>query len=383
MRLRLSTNEPLFRLTSFSPLVGSVSFGNLRPHMLRSTIALAILSFCCAALGAEKVFDFLLEKQNETPSGFRSALFGTGQPGEWKIIMDDVPTLFGPLIPNATSGRKRPVLAQLSRDRTDERFPMLIYTNEVFGDFTLTTRFKLVAGEAEQMAGIAFRIQDERNYYYVRASGLGNTFYFFKIVDGQRGAPIGNKAEIPKGVWHEMTIECKATRIRALLNGKEIIPWLDDKSFIRGNVGYWTKSDSVTYFADTTMVYKPQVTLAQSLVKDAHVQFPRLQGLKIYAPVLEDGTMRVIASLNPDEVGQPAPKEADDVLAKQGYYYGKEDGEVMLTLPLRDNNGEKVAAVCVVMKSFFGQTQNNALARAMPVVKGMEARIQRLSDLMQ
>ena len=55
----------------------------------------------------------------------------------------------------------------------------------------------------------------------------------------------------------------------------------------------------------------------------------------------------------------------------------------MLTLPLHDNNGEKVAAVRLVMKSFVGQTENNALARAMPVVKGMEMRIQTLKDLVQ
>ena len=351
--------------------------------MLRRTIALSVLLFCYAALGAEKVLDFRQEKLNETPRGFRSALFGKGEPGEWKIIEDDVPTMFGPLIPNAPGGRKRPVLAQLSRDRTDERFPLLIYSEEVFGDFTLTTRFKLVSGNEEQMAGIAFRLQDERNFYYVRASALGNTFNFFKVVEGQRSAPIGNKVEIPRGVWHEMTIECKATRIRALLNGKEVIPWLDDKSFIRGNIGYWTKSDAVSYFADTTIVYKPQETLAQILVKDAYAKYPRLQGLKIFAPVTEDGAMRVIASLNAEELCQPAPKEAEDVLSKQGYYYGKGDGDVMLTLPLRDNNGDKVAAVRVVMKSFLGQTEKNALARAMPVVKGMETRIQTLKDLMQ
>ena len=58
-------------------------------------------------------------------------------------------------------------------------------------------------------------------------------------------------------------------------------------------------------------------------------------------------------------------------------------GEIALTLPLHDNNGEKVAAVRLVMKSFVGQTENNALARAMPVVKGMEMRIQTLKDLVQ
>ena len=54
-----------------------------------------------------------------------------------------------------------------------------------------------------------------------------------------------------------------------------------------------------------------------------------------------------------------------------------------MTLPLHDNNGDKVAAVRLVLKSFLGQTENNALARAMPVVKGMEMRIQTLKDLLQ
>jgi hypothetical protein len=36
-----------------------------------------------------------------------------------------------------------------------------------------------------------------------------------------------------------------------------------------------------------------------------------------------------------------------------------------------------------VMKTFLGQTEKNALARAMPVVQGMETRIQTLKDLVQ
>ena len=351
--------------------------------MLRRAIALAVLLSAGAAFGAEKVFDFRQDKLNETPRGFRSALAGTGQPGEWKMVQDESPSVLAAVSLNELSGGKRPVVAQLSRDRTDERFPMLIYEDETFGDFTLTTRFKLVDGAVEQMAGVAFRIQDERNYYYIRASGLGGTFYFYKIVNGLRSAPIGNKIEIRKGVWHGLTIECKGTRIQAWLNGKEAIPALEDKSFISGSIGFWTKSDAVTYFGDTTIVYKPKEILAQTLVKDAFQKFPRLQGLKFYAPGSENGELRVVASLDPSEVGQAAPPEIGKVLLERGYYYGKGDGEVMLTLPLHDSNGDKVAAVRMVMKSFLGQTENNALARAMPVVKGMEIRIQTLKDLTQ
>lgn len=351
--------------------------------MLRRAIALAVFLSGGAAFGAEKVFDFRQDKLNETPRGFRSTLAGTGQPGEWKIVQDEFPSMLAPLSPNAPGGGKRPVVAQLSRDRTDERFPMLVYEGETFGDFTLTTRFKLVDGAVEQMAGVAFRIQDERNYYYIRASGLGGTFYFYTVVNGQRSGPTGNKIEIRKGVWHNLTIECKATRIQFRLDGKEVIPELQDKTFTSGKIGFWTKSDAVTYFGDTTIVYTPKEILAQTLVKDAFQKYPRLQGLRIYAPASENSELRVIASLDSSEVGQAAPLEVGKVLLERGYYYGKGDGEVMLTLPLHDSNGDKVAAVRVVMKSFLGQTENNALARAMPVVKGMETRILTLKDLTQ
>lgn len=351
--------------------------------MLRNAIAWVVLLSCWAVSGADLVFDFREDKVDATPRNFRSTLAGYGQPGDWKVILDDVPSILAPLSPNAPSAGKRPVLAQLSREQTDEHFPMLIFEGETFGDFKLTTHFKIVDGKEEQMAGIAFRIQDEKNYYYIRASALGNTFNFFKIVDGKRGAPVGNKIEIRKGVWHQMTVECKGTQIRSLLNGKEIIPPLDDPSFASGKIGFWTKSDAVSYFADTTVTYKPKETLAQTLVKDSFTKYPRLLGLKIYAPVTNEGPLQTVASLNPLEVGQPAPKEAAEVLTQRGYYYGKSSDEVVLTLPLHDSNGDKVAAVRVVMKTFLGQTENNAVARAMPVVKGMENRIQTLKDLIQ
>ncbi len=351
--------------------------------MLRSAIALAVILSGCAVFGAEKTFDFRQDRLNETPRGFRSTLAGSGAAGEWKVVEDELPSLIAPLSPNAPRAGKRPVVAQLSRDRTDERFPMLIFEEETFADFRLTTRFKLVDGSVEQMAGIAFRLQDERNYYYIRASGLGGTFYFYKIVNGQRSAPIGNKIEISKGVWHDLIIDCKGTRIQAWLDGKEVFPALEDKSFTSGYVAFWTKSDAVSYFGDTSIVYKPKEILAQTLVKDAFQKYPRLQGLKIYAPASENGELRVVASLDASEVGQAAPTEVGKVLMERGYYYGKADGEVMLTLPLHDSNGDKVAAVRLVMKSFLGQTEKNALARAMPVVRSMETRIQALKDLTQ
>ena len=342
------------------------------------------------AQGAEKVLDFREEALDRAPRGFQALIAGTGGKADWRVILDSVPSLMPSIAPislssttNARPATRRPVVAQLAREKTDEHFPLLVYDEETFGDFSVSTRFKLVDGQEEQMAGLAFRLQDEKNFYYIRASALGSTFNFYKVVNGVRGPPTGNTVPIAKGVWHELFIECKGTRIRALLDGKEAIPALEDRTFASGKVAFWTKSDSVSYFADTVINYKPRETLAQLLVRDAYKRYPKLIGLQIYAPTEQTGPLRVVASLNPGEVGQAAPNEAGDVLSKQGYFYGKNSGIVMLTLPLRDNGGDKVAAVRLVMKSFPGQTEKNAVARAMPVVQSMETRIQTWQDLIQ
>jgi hypothetical protein len=50
-------------------------------------------------------------------------------------------------------------------------------------------------------------------------------------------------------------------------------------------------------------------------------------------------------------------------------------------MPLRDRNGDPIAAMRVVLKSFAGQTEQNAFARATPLVKGIQARVHSLQDL--
>jgi hypothetical protein len=50
---------------------------------------------------------------------------------------------------------------------------------------------------------------------------------------------------------------------------------------------------------------------------------------------------------------------------------------------LRDRNGESIAAVRVVMKSFPGQTEDNAIVRAQPILKLMQPRVQSLETLLE
>jgi hypothetical protein len=343
----------------------------------------AMLMVALAAPAAERKFDFGDTAENQTPPGFRSTVTGKGKPGEWKIVLDDVPSQMPAISSRAAAIAKRPVLAQLAQDPTDEHFPLLMFQEETYDDFTLTTRIKNVKGVAEQMAGIAFRIQDETNYYVVRASSLGNTFRFYKVVNGLRGPLIGPEVPIKAGVWHDLTIECKGNQIRCLFDGKELIPMLTDNSFARGKIGFWTKSDSVSYFADTRITYTPHEPPAQAIVRDTLKNNPRLVGLELYVLAPDPQKPRLIASKDPKAIGKIGGHAEQDVISRSVTYYGKGKRSVVVTMPLHDRNGDTVAAARVILSTFPGQTEQTALARALPIVKEIEGRITSLQALLE
>jgi hypothetical protein len=300
------------------------------------------------------------------------------------VIEEDVPSLLPPLTAQtAPSHARHSVLAQVAQDPTDEHFPLLVYDEQTFGDFTLTTRFKIVSGIAEQMAGLAFRVQNESNYYVVRASSLDGTFRFYKVRDGRREPLVGPKVPIPLGSWQELSVDCQGNQIRCRLNGQEVISVKDNNTpFTRGKIAFWTKSDSVSYFTDTRIVYVPFETSAQKIVKEMLQHYPRLLGLKIYVPGKEAGRTRVIASGNEEDLGQAGAKTEQEVIGRGETYYGKEKDEISVIMPLRDRNGDAMAAVRVVMKSFPGQTEENAIIRAAPIVKEIQTRARALDDLL-
>jgi hypothetical protein len=321
-----------------------------------------------SATADEKIFDFSTQKLNEPPEGFRSTLTGFGKAGDWKIILD----------------REQSVLGQLAQERIETHFPLLVFDGEIFDDFVLQTRLKLVGGQDEQMAGIAFRIRDEKNYYYIRASALGDTFAFFRVINGELSSPVSSKFNFETNVWYDLVIDCKANEIHASLGRKELLlVVVRDAPLSSGKVGFWTKSDSVSYFGRTKITYSPRQILAQKIVRDTLTKYPRLRGINIFAAAEGKPEARLVAGTNPAEIGRLAQALENDVIARGAIYYGKENDSVLVTFPLHDVNGDTVAAIKLMMKSFPGQTEKNALARALPIVKEIESRIQRAADLLQ
>jgi hypothetical protein len=347
-------------------------------------LLVALLAWTAA--GAERVFNFGEYPFDQTPSNFVSTVTGTGKPGEWKILLDQTPSLMPARDANTPAVTQHAVLAQLERFAVDQHFPVLVYNDEKFDDFSFGTRIKLTGGALAQMGGIVFRYQDPKNYYVLVASALDKRFWFFKIVNGVRSEKlIGPAIEISRDEWHEISVKCDGNHINCLFDGKQIIPMITDDSFSSGKVGFWTKSDSVVYFTDSKVEFTPRETLAQTLVSSTVQEYARVLGMKIFAASPGSSNITVVASKDPKDLRQAGGKVEADVIQNGKSYFGrdKKAGTVTVTAPLRDRNGDSVAAVVFVMKTFPGETEDTALMKSQTMIKKIEPRVASLEDLLR
>ena len=344
------------------------------------------LVLAVSAPGAEIKIAFSDFAVGQSPTNFHNALAGAGQPGDWKIVTDESPSALAPLMPQITATARtvrHPVLAQLSQDPTDEHFPMLIYDGQTFKNFKLAVPFKIVGGEAEQMAGIVFRYQNASNFYVLRASALGRNVRFYKVVNGVRSDPLGPTLDIATNTWHTLAAQCLGAQITCWLDGKPLMPTLNDSSFSSGKIGFWTKSDAVSYFGDTAIDYTPMVPPAQALVRDTLKKYPRILGLRIYT--LDDkGQIHILASKTESEIGRPGTDAELNTLKNGAIAIGHGEGTVAVDMPLNDRNGEPIATVRVQLKSYaLAETQDMVLDRVRIIINEMQKRALSKEDLME
>ena len=184
------------------------------------------------------VYSFDSDAAGQMPAKFHGALTGQGRKSEWVVKADSS----APSQPN--------VLAQVSNDKTDYRFPLAIADEGSFQDVDVSVKFKAVSGEVDRAAGLVFRLTDANNYYIVRANALENNCRLYHVVAGKRVQFAGANFKVASGEWHELRVECIGNRITCYYDGDKKIESTDDTFKEAGKVGLWTKADSVTYFDD-------------------------------------------------------------------------------------------------------------------------------------
>jgi len=148
----------------------------------------------------------------------------------------------------------RQVLAQVVETQP---WAVAILEDQKFDDLDVTVRFRPISGKEDASGGIIFRAKDGRNYLLVRANALENNFRLYTMVNGKRSTIASTTVTEPRlGEWHKIRVVAKGPKIQAYLDDSLLLDH-EDKTFMSGWVGLWTKADSVTEFADLEVLGTP------------------------------------------------------------------------------------------------------------------------------
>ena len=146
-------------------------------------------------------------------------------------------------MPGAPSGKR--VLVQRAA-RND--FNVIVAPGGPYSDVDVSVRFKPISGREDASGGIVFRFSDGR-YYVVRANALEDNFRLY-YYDQRRYHLATARVKPPAlGQWHTLRVVAIGDHIQAYLDGQLLLDHRDSR-FRSGQIGLWTKADSVTAFDD-------------------------------------------------------------------------------------------------------------------------------------
>jgi hypothetical protein len=207
-----------------------------RQIAIRSALVLVIAG-AAAALGQGReamTVDIGKLAPNLEPD-FTQLRTGEGEAAEWTIVADA----------SAEGGR---AIAQVSKDKTNYRFPLAIYKPFSGKDLEVLVRFKPVAGAVDQAGGIAVRLLTPDDYYFVRANALEDNVRFYRVVKGQREQLAGADVKVAPNVWHTLALKAEGDRFSISYDSKTLFTAEDNTFAGPGKVALWTKADSLTHF---------------------------------------------------------------------------------------------------------------------------------------
>ncbi len=195
---------------------------------------------------ADHVYTFDRDLRAKPPGGFVESLTGEGGPVSWHVIEAS----------DAPSGRQ--VVAQLSQDATNARYPMLVLDEFSAKNVDVSVRFRTISGTVDQAAGIVWRWQNKDNYFVVRANALEHNVVAYKTVSGKRssigvqgnGDAYGVQVEVPSTKWNTLRVRMVGNMAEIYFNDQRLFAVENDAIPSAGKVGLWTKADSVTQFDD-------------------------------------------------------------------------------------------------------------------------------------
>ncbi|HJQ71193.1 MAG TPA: hypothetical protein VKA70_19610 [Blastocatellia bacterium] len=123
-----------------------------------------------------------------------------------------------------------------------------------FQNGEISMRFKLVSGQLDQCAGILFNLKPNGDYLTVRFNGKEDNVVLWTFNKGKRSFVKKGTENVPLQMnqWNSLKIAVHGTSLQGYLNDRLLLEYTLAEP-VSGRVGTWSKTDSVSYFADFTV----------------------------------------------------------------------------------------------------------------------------------
>jgi len=163
--------------------------------------------------------------------------FGAGGIAGWTIVAGQ---WTAEELADSPSGRKA-----LVQRATRNEFNVVVAPGR-FRDVDVSVMFKPISGREDASGGIVFRF-DGGKYYVVRANAREGNFRLYHYDRGRRQIATAAVKAPALGRWHTVRLVAVGSHMQAWLDRALLLDHHDSRLGV-GQVGLWTKADSVTAF---------------------------------------------------------------------------------------------------------------------------------------
>ena len=325
---------------------------------------LILFALAIALQAADVSLDLSKQKLGTAPKGFTAKVAGVGKPGKAIVREGQIPTLVG-------AGKVKGRLIEVTGGSTNVNHYTLVMLDAMApNDFSGSVHFRITAGKIMPVAGIAFRAQDEKNYYLLAVKPKDTRLYWTAFEKGKavQGLRDNSIVDAPGG-WYDLKFSAKANTLTWTLNSRSQFISYDPKKtpdFRKGRFALWVRSDTRAEFALLELL-NPAETLAKQhgkVLRRVAREDARVLSLQLVARPAPNQAPKILGSLDAADVGRPAHADCAKAIDQNKVFHGRKNNEAFVTSPLRDKNGIIIGAVRVRLRSPSGTDKRRDIARA-------------------
>jgi hypothetical protein len=207
------------------------------------------------------VEDFSGEIIGTDPTSFtpQAGFWSIAANDERRVLLEDGSRWEGSELANGLAAQARALYGERWNEFIDDLaeaayFPLAEFNKvDAFTGGTLSVRFKVLGGNLEQDAGLAFDIRDNGDFMALKSDTIENNLVLYRSIQGV-ATSLQRVPNVPTtlGEWHEQSLVIAGSHVSGLVDGRV---WLDTELDAppSGRIGVFAKRDTVVMFSEFTV----------------------------------------------------------------------------------------------------------------------------------